>query len=126
MRVFKTKWFARYAKRAGIEDNTLWEAIKRTERGLIDADLGGDIIKQRISREGQGRSKGYRILIAYRANNRAVYLYGFAKNERGNIEDDELASLKEIAAGWLNTSDQKIKSSLDNGLLQEVNYGKEI
>jgi hypothetical protein len=78
------------------------------------------------NRDGQGRSKGYRTLIAYRCHKRVVFLYGFAKNERENIEDDELASLKEIAAVWLNANDQKIKRSLDDGLLQEVNYGKEI
>lgn len=123
MRIFKTKWFSRFAKRARIDDDTLAETIKRTERGLIDADLGGDVIKQRISKDGQGRSKGYRTIIAYRCHERAFFLYGFAKNERENIKDDELASLKEIAAEWLNANDQKIKSSLNNGNLQEVKYG---
>jgi hypothetical protein len=125
LRTFKTKWFARYAKRAGINDDTLCEAIKRAERGLIAADLGGEVIKQRISRDGESR-KGYRTLIAYRSRKRAVFLYGFAKNERDNIEDNELASLKEIAAGWLTADDQKIRRSIADGLLQEVNDGKEI
>lgn len=126
MRVFKTKWFARYAKRERIDDETLCEAIKRTERGIIDADLGGDIIKQRIAKDGQGRSKGYRTLIAYKCHKKAFFLYGFAKNERDNIDDDELESLKEMAIAWLKMTDQKIKHSLDNGLLQEVNYEEEI
>jgi hypothetical protein len=120
LRVFKTKWFARYAKRAGIDDNTLCKVVERTERGLIDADLGGNVFKQRIS-EG---SKRYRILIAYQAQKRTVFLYGFAKNDRENIEDDELESLKEIAAGWLNANDQIIKRSINDGLLQEVKYVK--
>lgn len=63
MRVFKTKWFARYAKRAGIDDNTLCRVVERTQRGLIDADLGANVLKQRISKD----SKGYRSLIAYQA-----------------------------------------------------------
>ncbi len=122
MKVFKTKWFIRYAKRAHIDDRTLCEVVKRTERGLIDADLGSDVIKQRVAREGRGRSKGYRVIIAYRHRRRTVFLYGFAKNERDNIENDELESLKEIAAVWLNVNDDELKRSLSNGLLQEVVY----
>ena len=68
------------------------------------------------------RVSGYRTLIAYRKNKRAIFLHGFAKNERENIEDDELMSLKEIAAAWLKVNDQEINRSLSNGLLQEVNY----
>lgn len=56
MRIFKTKWFARYARRERIEDRSLREAIRRAEQGLVDADLGGNVIKQRVAREGQGRS----------------------------------------------------------------------
>lgn len=84
--------------------------------------MGGDLIKQRISRGGQGRSKGYRTLIAFRCRERAFFLYGFAKNERDNIDNDELESLKEMAMAWLKMDDRKIKRSLADGLLQEVNY----
>ena len=126
MRVFKTKWFVRYALRANIEDDSLKEAIERAERGLVDAELGGGVIKLRIARKGQGRSSGYRTLIAYAKNKRAVFLYGFAKNERENIDDDELITLKQMAIKWLKLSDQEIKRSLSNGSLQEVNYEKEI
>lgn len=66
MRIFKTKSFSRFAKRERINDAVLCEAIERAEKGILDADLGGNIIKQRIARKGQGRSKGYRILIAVR------------------------------------------------------------
>jgi hypothetical protein len=124
LRVFKTKWFTRYARRAGIDDSTLCEAVSRAERGLIDADLGGNIIKQRIGKDGQSRSKGYRVLLAYRTQTRTFFLYGFAKNERDNVDNDELESLKEIGTSWLNMSDQDLKRSLSSGLLQEVNYGQ--
>lgn len=66
MRVFKTKWFARYAMREKIDDDSLNEAIKRAEKGLADAELGGSLVKIRIARKGQGRSSGYRTLIAYK------------------------------------------------------------
>ncbi len=63
--------------------------------------MGGGVIKQRVARPGQGQSGGYRVLIAYRAGQRAVFLYGFAKRERENIEPDELATLRAVAAAWL-------------------------
>jgi hypothetical protein len=63
MRAFKTKWFARFARQELIADASLWEAIERAERGLIDADLGGGLIKQRVSRHGKGRSGGYRVIV---------------------------------------------------------------
>ena len=86
---------------SGLPNSSLREAIERAGRGSIDADLGGGIIKQRVARSGQGRSGGYRMLIAYRAGTRAVFLYAFAKNERENIDPDELLTLREIGAGWL-------------------------
>jgi hypothetical protein len=124
VRIFKTKWFARYARREQVGDDSLREAIGRAERGLVDADLGGHVIKQRVARSGQGRSGGYRMLIAHRRGDRAVFLYGFAKNERANIARDELATLQDIAAGWLKANDRTLERSLADGLLHEVNHGR--
>ena len=121
-RIFKTKWFARYARREKIADASLREAVSRARRGLVDADLGGNVIKQCVARKGQGRSGGYRMLIAFSAAHRAVFLFGFAKNERDNIDDDELATLKEIAAVWLATDTVKIERAIADGLLVEVKY----
>ena len=101
------------------------EAIQRAERGLIDADLGGGLIKQRVARPGEGRSGGYRALVAYRAQDRAVFLYGFAKNERENIGPEQLLSLREIAAAWLSADASKITQALDDGALQEVQDDEE-
>ncbi|WGJ16585.1 type II toxin-antitoxin system RelE/ParE family toxin [Methylocapsa sp. D3K7] len=101
-------------------DDSLREAIERAECGLVDGDLGGDVIKQRVARKGQGRSGGYRVLIAYRRGNRAVFLYGFAKSERENIDDDELATLRDIAEGWLTANDAKLDRAIADGFVQEV------
>lgn len=120
MRIFKTKWVARYARRARISDDGFREAIQRAERGLVDADLGGGIIKQRVARSGEGRSGGYRMLIAYRAGTRVVFPYAFAKNERENIEPDELLTLREIGAAWLAADARRIARALHEGVLQEV------
>src|SRR5271156_6501844 len=113
VRIFKTKWLARYARRERIADHSLREAIERAGRGLIDADLGGGLIKQRVARSGQGRSGGYRMIVAYRAGSRAVYLYAFAKNERENIDEDELLTFREIGASWLGADAQQLAQALE-------------
>jgi len=125
VRIFKTKWFVRYARQERIDDSCLREAIDRAERGLVDADLGGGIIKQRVARAGRGRAGGYRLLIAYRSADRAVFLYGFAKNERDNITDDELETLREIGAAWLDSKDESLEDAIKVGILMETNYGDE-
>ncbi len=79
MQVFKTRWFARFARNERIADASLLEAIQRAERGLIDADLGGGLIKQRLARQGKGRSGGYRTIIAFRSGHRAVFIYGLCE-----------------------------------------------
>jgi hypothetical protein len=120
VRVFKTKWLERYARREGIEDVRLCDAVARAQRGVVDAKLGGNLIKQRVARKGAGRSGGYRTLIALRWNDRAVFLYAFAKSERDNIAQAELTTLKEIAAAWLAASDAKLDKAVADGILYEV------
>jgi hypothetical protein len=120
MRIFKTKWFARYARRERIKDSALREAVARADKGLIDADLRGGLIKQRVARAGEGRSGGYRTIMVYRAKDRAVFLYGFAKNERDNIEDDELVTFKELGAGWLQADSASLDAQVKKGLAEEV------
>jgi hypothetical protein len=122
VQLFKTKWFTRYARHEGLEDHSLCEAIDRAERGIVDADLGSGIIKQRVARTGQGRAAGYRLLIAYRSGSRAVFLYGFAKSERDNIEPDELETLREIGEAWLKAKEERLEHAIKEGLLKEVNY----
>ena len=82
MRLFKLKAFARFQRREGIADTVLSKAMVSVEKGIIDADLGGGLIKQRVARPGQGKRGGFRTIIAYRRGNRAIFLFGFAKSER--------------------------------------------
>ncbi len=119
MRIFKTKAFARFARGEKIADKALCNAVGTAERELIDADLGGGIIKQRVPRPGKGKSGGFRTLIAYRAGDLAVFIYGFAKRDRGNVEDDELEDLQTLAAQWLRDA-AKIKMDVEAGILIEV------
>ena len=125
MRIFKTKVFIRFARRERVSDTDLVETIRRAERGLVDAQLGGGVIKQRVARAGQGRSGGYRVLIAYRHQTLSVFLYGFAKNERDNVDDDELTTLRDIAKGWLHADPKAIDRAVADGLIQEVSYDQE-
>lgn len=125
MRIFKTKWVVRFVRRERIDDAGLKEAIARAERGIIDADLGGGLIKQRVARPGQGRSSGFRMIVAYRTEDRAFFLYGFAKNERENIEDDELQTLRDIAADYLKHDDTALDDAVGEGKLQEIDNGEE-
>jgi hypothetical protein len=125
LRIFKTKVFARFARSMGISDAYLCEAVVRAGRGLVGADLGGGVIKQRVARPGQGRSGGFRVLIAYRAKVRSVFMFGFAKSARGNVDDDELTTAQEIAKVWLDADGKAIAKALAEGIIQEIGNGKQ-
>lgn len=120
MRVLLTRWFDRFARREWIADTALLEAIERAARGLVDAELGGGLIKQRVARAGGGRSGGYRVIVAFRAGDRAVFLYGFAKSERENIAADDLEDLRDLAGGWLAAGPERIAAALDDGAIREL------
>jgi hypothetical protein len=122
VRIFKTKLFAKFARREQISDANLAEAIWRAGQGLVDADLGGGVIKQRVARQGQGRSGGYRTLIAYRSGDFAIFLFGYAKRDRDNIEADELRVLQLTAQQWV-IDPSKIDKDMRAGILIEVNDG---
>jgi hypothetical protein len=124
LRIFKTKALARFTKREAISDESLVAAIETARRGLIDADLGRGLIKQRVARPGEGKRGGFRMLIAFRSD-RAIFLFGFAKNERDNIDDKQLTTLREIVASWFAADDHKIAQALRAGLLIEVKHGRE-
>jgi hypothetical protein len=125
MRVFKTRGFARFARLQSIADPALAKAIRSAEAGLIDAELGGGLIKLRIARPGAGKRGGFRTLIAYRAGSRAVFLFGFAKNERENISQTQLDELKGFADGFLRHSESGFDDDVAEGRLQEIDYGEE-
>jgi hypothetical protein len=120
VRIFKNKAFIRFARKARMNDAALREAIERAEHGLIDADLGGGVIKQRIARAGGGKSGGFRTIILFRINARAFFVHGFAKNEQDNIRDDELAAFKMLADELLAYDDEALATAVANGTLTEV------
>jgi hypothetical protein len=125
VRIFKNKAFARFARKAALSDQSLCQAVQDAERGLVAADLGGGIIKQRVARSGGGKSGGFRTLILFRAGSRAFFVHGFAKNEKDNIDDDELAALRKLAAAMLAYDDAALSQALANKTLIEVRCHEE-
>lgn len=120
MHIFKNTWFQRFARKEKITDEVLKDAIVRAEKGIINADLGGNVIKQRIARVGQGKSSGYRTIIIFKKGDKAFFVYGFAKNERDNIDKNETDAFKKSAKELLALSDKHIQELIENGALTEV------
>jgi hypothetical protein len=119
------KAFRRFQRKEGIEDDALREAVRRAGRGLVDADLGGGLIKQRVARKGQGRSGGFRTVIAYRAGARAVFLHGFAKSQKDDIADDELVALRQIGGTLLQADEGELERMIADDRLTELTYDEE-
>ena len=126
MAVYKTKPFARFARKARISDSELWETAWLANSGLIDADLGGGVIKQRIARTGEGKSGGSRSIILFRFKGRAVFVYGFEKKDLGNIKAGELEAFRQLADVILGYSDAEISKRVVDGALIELNPPTEI
>lgn len=120
MNIFITKVFDRFRRKENIDDSVLLDAIERAEKGLIDADLGGDVIKQRISRPGQGKSGGYRTIIIFRSGDRSFFVHGYAKSEKDNVSEADLKGFKESATELLNLDQDIIDKAIETGRLREV------
>lgn len=120
MRVFKTKWFARFARKERITDRTLLDAVDRADRGLIDAELGGGVIKQRVARSGQGKSGGYRTIVIYWTKVRAIFVFGFAKSGKADLDTDELEGYRELAKAYLAKTENDMDNYVVAGALMEV------
>ena len=126
LRIFKNAWLDKFARKEGISDASLCEAIRRAESGLIDADLGSGLIKQRVSRPGAGKSGGYRTLVLFRADHRAVFAFAFAKSDRANIDAEDEAMLKRAAKLVLGFSDEAMTKEVASGRLKEVKCDEDL
>ncbi len=120
VRIFKSRYFKKFAKNEGISDAKLRQVIKEAEAGNIDADYGGGVIKQRIARPGQGKSSGYRTIIFYRRADRAFFVYGYAKKDQDNISRDDVYDFKQQAKALLAMNAQQIASLLQTGIYMEI------
>jgi hypothetical protein len=124
VRILKLKAFARWARKEGLADRSLLVAIREMRGGLIDADLGGGLFKKRVARPGGGKSGAYRTIPAADLRGRWVFLYGFAKSERDDLDDAELRDWKRVANSYLALSDDMLKAFIDARRLIEVKNGE--
>ena len=118
--VLKTKSFQRWAVKSGLTDHALHCAVTEMINGLIDAELGGGLVKKRIAVPGKGKRGGARTLLATNHADRWVFLFGFEKNERTNVTDKELAALKLLAGDLLALNDEQVAETISQGYLVEV------
>ena len=118
--VFKTRYFSRWMRKTELTDKALRGAVAEMVRGLIDADLGGGLVKKRIGLAGRGKSGGARTLIATNKADRWFFVFGFEKNERANIEDDELEALQQIAEQLLVRTARQLDQAVKDGSLLEI------
>lgn len=119
-RVFKTRHFSRWMRKTELTDRMLCGAVAEMVQGLIDADLGGGVVKKRVALAGRGKRGGARTLIATNKGDRWFFVFGFEKNERANIADDELEALQEIAEHLLGRTGQQLDEAVQDGALKEI------
>jgi hypothetical protein len=120
-RIFKTKTFNKWMRKTDLKDQDLLFAVAEMEAGLIDADLGGNVFKKRIALPGMGKRAGARTLVAGKIFKRWFFIFGFVKNEKDSINDDELVHLQGTANRLLYLTDQDIEEAILVGELQELN-----
>lgn len=119
-RVFKTRHFARWSRKAGLLDDALCVAVSEMVRGLIDAELGGGVVKKRVPLPGRGKSGSTRTLVATNKGNRWIFVFGFEKNDRANIAANDLDALQKIAAALLRLNTQELSALVETESLQEI------
>jgi hypothetical protein len=120
LKIYKNSWFDRFARKNNIEDKDLIIAVERAEKGLIYADLGGGLIKQRIARKGQSSAKGYRAIIIFKKEDKCFFVFGYSKSERDNISTGEEIEFKKVAKIMSGISEDKIRELLKDSSLIEV------
>ena len=122
--ILKTLTFERWQKKTALADTVLRRAVEEMQQGLIDADLGGGLVKKRVARPGTGKRGGYRTLLATNQDDKWIFIYGFAKNERDNIAHQELRALKLLAKQLLTLSVEATRTALQHGELKEIPDGE--
>lgn len=119
-RVFKTRQFAKWMRKNDLTDHALCLALSEMVSGLVDADLGGDVLKKRIALPGRGKRGGVRTLVATRRASRWFFVFGFEKNEKANVSSAELEALQWLAKQLLDLTGRQLEVSVQDGSLQEI------
>ena len=108
-------------RKAGLTDVGLRDAVDEMVQGLVDAELGGHLVKKRVALPGKGKRGGARTIVATRREGRWFFLFGFEKNERANVDKDELKALQEMAKYLLELDDLQLATAMAAGEIWEVN-----
>jgi hypothetical protein len=124
-RGFKVKTFERWMRKVGLTDAMLRVAVEEMSRGLIDASLGGHLVKKRVARTGFGKRGGYRTIVAKKVDQHWFFLFGFEKSERSNIDQVELRVLQEIGETLLAFTEAELNDALQSGELLEIMDGNQ-
>ncbi len=119
-RAFKTRHFQRWMRKTELTEAALSKAVEEMAAGLIDADLGSGVVKKRVGLAGRGKRGGARTLVATKKSDRWFFLYGFQKNDRSNLSDEELETLQAIAADLLALTHEQLDEAVRRGTLQEI------
>lgn len=120
MRILKTKLFHRWAQKTGLSSKSLKKAITEIEAGLYDAKLGNYLLKKRIGLKDKGKRGGARTIIAFKKEDKAVFVYGYTKNERANITVKEKKVLSDLAQFCFSRNAQEIENLIKTKALIEV------
>ena len=111
--------------KAGLADADLCQSVTEMEAGLIDADLGGQVVKKRIALPGRGKRGGARTIVATNRGDRWYFIFGFGKNERANIDKNELRALQELASDLLGQDAAGIIAALKADELVELRHDQQ-
>ena len=120
VQVLVTKPFARWMRKSQVANADILYATQEMVQGLIDANLGGHLVKKRVALRGRGKSAGARTIVATKFEQRWIFLFGFEKNERSNIDASELKVLQELAASLLDLNQQAIAKAISTGQLFQL------
>ena len=125
IRIFKTRHFQRWMNKTGLSDEMLVVAVLEMVAGLVDADLGGGVLKKRIALSGRGKRGSVRTLIATRRADLWIFVFGFEKKQRSNVSAEELKALRVLADELLGLSTAQLELAKRESELMEVEYGRE-
>jgi len=124
MKILSTKWFNKWAKKLGLSSTGLTEAINNLESGLSTADLGHHLFKVRVKKEHSGKSSGFRTIVVYQQGNKAIFLYGFEKNEKANIDSSELQYFKKFGNDLLAMNNKQLEQFVEQKILFNIEVKK--
>ena len=119
-RVFKTRQFLRWMRKTDLTDVALCTAVNEMMAGLIDAELGGDVVKKRVALPGRGKRGGARTLVATRNASCWFFVFRFEKSEKANVTPTEIEALQILAGSLLDLTPSQLLYAVKDGTLQEI------